>query len=143
MAELQSGLVLSEDETLALEIKAKLVVTSSFLFIRIALEWIRFFTQILGFAKEGYIVVTNKRVSEIYRQRFLWLFHARKTIKNIRPYFIKEVDYTKKGTFAFLFRRYHLYYERSFIRIYAVLSGLNETETQRAANTFYAAISRS
>jgi hypothetical protein len=142
MASLQSGLVLQDGESLRLEIKANLVVTSPFLPLRFVLEVIRHATLILGFRKEGYLVITNKRVSEIYRQRFLWFFYARKTVNNIRLYNIKEVDYTRKGTFAFFFRRFHLYYDRQFTRVYGILTGIGEEATQKAVNTFFTAISQ-
>ncbi|MDR1306140.1 MAG: hypothetical protein LBK74_01020 [Treponema sp.] len=143
MAYLQSGFVLSDDETLALEINADLVITSSILPIRLLLEVLRVFTRILGFKKKGFLVVSNKRVAEIYCQRFLWFFHTRKTVRNVRLYNIREVSYVRKGYFLCFFRHYHLYYDRPFVRVYSILKGRNEEEVRRAANTFFLAINKS
>jgi hypothetical protein len=52
----------------------------------------------------------------------------------------KDAGCVKKGTFAFLFRSYQLYYERFLLRVYVVLRGLDEGEAYRITNAAYRAL---
>ncbi|MDR0601822.1 MAG: hypothetical protein LBG42_05520 [Treponema sp.] len=138
MTPLKSGIDLLENESLTLEINAELYVTSSFIIPRFLFGIIRFFAQILGFRKRGFLVVTNKRIVEVYNQIIFWIINIRKYVNSVPLCKIdKEVDYVKKGTFAFLFRAYQLYYQRSLWRVYAILRGLDEKEVHSVANAIY------
>jgi hypothetical protein len=109
-----------------------------FIIPRFLLGIIRFFAQILGFKRRGFLVVTNKRFVEVYNQIIFWIINIRKYVNSVPLCKIdKEVDYVKKGTFAFLFRAYHLYYQRSWRRVYAILRGLDEKGVHSAVNTIY------
>jgi hypothetical protein len=139
MTSLQSGVTLLDNETLVLEMDAELYVTSSCAFLRFIHGIIRFFAQILGFRKRGFLVVTNKRFVEVYNQIIFWIINIRKYVKSIPLERIEgEVDYVKKGTFAFLFRAYQLYYnKRTNRRVYVILRGLEEQDAHAAANAVY------
>jgi hypothetical protein len=142
MTALQSGVTLLENETLVLEMNAELYVTSSWAILRFIHGIIRFFAQILGFRKQGFLVVTNKRFVEVYNQIIFWIINIRKYVKSIPLERIEgEVDYVKKGTFAFLFRACQLYYnKRENRRVYAILRGLDEQDAHGAANAVYGAL---
>jgi hypothetical protein len=138
MTSLKSGVDLLENETLVLEMDAELYVTSSWVILRFFYGIIRFLAQIFGFKKRGFLVVTNKRFVEVYTQIIFWVITIRKYVKSVPAGHIgKEIDYVKKGTFAFLFRAYQLYYERTRRRVYVILRGLDEREVHSAANTVY------
>jgi hypothetical protein len=141
MTPLKSGIDLLENEALVLEIDAELYVTSPCVILRFLHGIIRFFAQILGFRKRGFLVVTNKRFVEVYDQIIFWIFNIRKYVKSVPLCKIdKEVDYVKKGTFAFLFRAYQLYYTRSWRRVYVILRGLDEREVYSVASSVYKTI---
>jgi hypothetical protein len=139
MTSLQSGVTLLENETLVLEMDAELYITSSCAILRFFHGIIRFFAQILGFKKRGFLVITNKRFVEVYNQIIFWVINIRKYVKSIPLERIEgEVDYVRKGTFAFLFRAYQLYYDkREKRRVYAILRGLDEQDAHAAANAVY------
>ncbi|MDR1106816.1 MAG: hypothetical protein LBL44_10715 [Treponema sp.] len=138
MTPLKSGIDLLENESLTLEIDAELYITSRCAVLRFLQGIIRFFAQILGFRKRGFLVVTNKRVVEIYNQIIFWIINIRKYVNSVPLCKIdKEVDYVKKGTFAFLFRAYQLYYQRSWRRVYVILRGLDEKEVHQVSNAVY------
>jgi hypothetical protein len=141
MSSPKSGIVLSENETLLLEVEAGLYGTSSFLPLGIILEILRLIAQIVGIKKRGYLVVTNKRLVEVYQQFFLWILPGRKKIRYFNLKLLSGIGYNRKGTFAFLFRAWHLFYYRNWLRIYAVLKGLDEGEAQKAATILYNAVS--
>jgi hypothetical protein len=139
MTSLKSGVDLLENETLVLEMDAELYVTSSWLILRFIHGIIRFFAQILGFRKRGFLVVTNNRFVEVYNQIIFWVINIRKYVKSVPfEHIEKEIDYVKKGTFAFLFRAWQLYYnKRTQRRVYVILRGLDEREAHSAANVVY------
>ncbi|MDR2842596.1 MAG: hypothetical protein LBV52_05290 [Spirochaetaceae bacterium] len=143
MSSLKSGVVLPEGETLVLEIESGLVSTSSFLILRFLIGILRFLGQLVGIRTKGFIVLTNKRVIEVYNQFVFWGWKVRKTVKNVPLKYIKEVNYNKKGVFLCFYRAYHLYYERSLQRVYAILKGLSEAELQKAVNLFFTTVLKS
>jgi hypothetical protein len=140
MSSLKSGIVLPENESLLLEVEADLYGTSPFLLFGIALEILRCVAQVFGIKKRGYLVITNKRVVEVYQQFFLWGVQGRKKIRFFRLDRLSAIGYNRKGTFACFCRAWHLFYYRSWLRIYAVLKGRDEGEAQRAAAILFNAV---
>jgi hypothetical protein len=141
MTPLKSGINLLDNETLIAEVDAGLYITSAFVILRFIQGFLRFIGLIFGFRKRGYLVITNKRFVEVYDQIIFWVLKIRKNVRSVPLCAIKkDVGCVKKGTFAFLFRSYQLYYERFWRRVYAVLRGLDEGEAYRITNAAYKAL---
>jgi len=128
----KSGIVLRENETIALEIESRLYITSACVILRFIFGVIRIFLQILGFKKKGFLVISDKRFAEVYTQTIFWFINFGKTIRNVPLKSIKsETGCVWKGTFLFLFRSWQVWYERQGRRVYYILKGLDETEAQK------------
>ena len=102
----------------------------------------KFINLILGNKRKGYIVITNKRVVEVIQFEALWVLNAGKNVKYVLPSSVKEVGYTKEGTFLGCFcQAYSLYYDAFTQRTSVLLSASNEAEAQKIVDAFYRAIS--
>ena len=82
MENLRSGLVLNEGEKLVMELEAELWATSSNFIARIIGTIVRIINLILGNKRQGFIVITDKRVVEILQFKALWVFNVGKNVKN-------------------------------------------------------------
>lgn len=142
MGTLKSGLVLTEGENLVVELEAELWATSSNPFAKLVGQVVKFINLILGNKRKGYIVITNKRVVEVIQFEALWVLNAGKNVKYVLPSSVKEVGYTKEGTFLGCFcQAYSLYYDAFTQRTSVLLSASNEAEAQKIVDAFYRAIS--
>jgi len=141
MATLKSGIALSENEKLVMEIEAELWAISSNPVAQFLGAVQRVFAAILGFKKKGFWVITDKRVVEVSLQMSCWCITSGRRVKYVLPSSVKEIGYTKNATCGCFCPAYYLYYE-SFTQISSVLlKGANEDDALKAANAFYAAIS--
>jgi len=144
MANLKSGISLSEGETLVMELEAELSAVVSNPIIGFILPIIRPVIQLIDMVlchrKKGFLVVTNKRVVEVQDEIICCITIGRQ-VKYVLPSSIKEVGYDKKATFFGLFcPAYHLYYQ-SFTNTKRILmKGASEDDALKAANAFYNAI---
>ena len=142
MANLKSGLILGEDEHLVVELEAELWATSSNPIARLIGAVVKFINLILGNKRQGYVVITDKRVVEIIQYKALWVLNAGKNVKYVLPSSVKEVGYTKEGTcFGCFCQSYNLYYDAFTQRTSVPLSDVDEAGAQKVVDAFYKAIS--
>ncbi len=142
MANLKSGLILGEDEHLVVELEAELWATSSNPIARLIGAVVKFINLILGNKRQGYVVITDKRVVEIIQYKAFWVLNAGKNVKYVLPSSVKEVGYTKEGTcFGCFCQSYNLYYDAFTQRTSVLLSDVDEAGAQKVVDAFYKAIS--
>jgi hypothetical protein len=140
MAILASGVTLAENENLVMEIEAELWATSSNPIARLLGSIKRVISMILGFRKQGFLVITDKRVVEVSTQINCWCITTGRQIKYVMPSSVKEIGYNRAATCGFFCPVYHLYYESFTQRTVVQLKGADENGALKAANAFYAAI---
>ena len=142
MTELKSGLILGEDEHLVVELEAELWATSSNPIAKLIGGIVKFINLIFGNKRQGYVVITDKRVVEIIQFKTLWVLNAGKNVKYVLPSSVKEVGYTKEGTcFGCFCQSYNLYYDAFTQRTSVLLSDVDEAGAQKVVDAFYKAIS--
>ncbi len=143
MANLKSGLILNDDEQLVFELEAELWASSANPIAKLIGTIVKFINLILGNKRQGFIVITNKRVVEVVQYKALWIFNVGKNLKYVLPSSVKEVGYTKEGTFCGCFcQSYNLYYDAFTQRTSVLLSNVDsEAEAQKVVDAFYKAIS--
>jgi hypothetical protein len=102
----------------------------------------RIIALIFGIKKEGYVVITDKRVVEVTRSKFFWVFDSGKVIRYLLPSSIKEVGYTKEGQFCgCLCQSYNLFYESFTQKTSVLLSSVDsEDGAQKVVDAFYAGV---
>ncbi len=134
----KSGFVLDDGEILELAIEAELWAGSSNPIDRFLGACARLWSLLFGTKKEGFIIITNKRVVEISKQKACWVFNTGKEVKTLMPSGIFEVGYTAQGTFCGCFcQAYHLYYEGHTQTTSILLKGANEQDAATMASTLY------
>ena len=142
MEKLKSGIVLTEGENVVVELEAELWAASSNPLAKLVGQVVKFIHLILGNKRKGYVVITNKRVVEVIQFTALWVLNAGKNVKYVLPSSVKEVGYTKEGTFLGCFcQAYSLYYDSFTQRTSVLLSVSEESEAQKVVDAFYRAIS--
>jgi hypothetical protein len=140
MAILASGLTLTEDEKLVMEIEAELWATSSNPIARFFGAISKVLAMIFGFRKKGFLVITDKRVVEVSTQISCWCITTGRQVKYVLPSSVKEIGYDKVATCGCFCPAYHLYYESFTERTAVLLKGADESGALKAVNAFYAAI---
>lgn len=141
MADLKSGLILEDGESLVMEIEAELWATSSNP-IAIALGQIKkFFAKIFGHTRNGYLVITNRRVVEITKEIVCYCVNKGTTVKYLLPSSVKEIGYIRESTCGCLCPAFYLYYEGFTQRTSVMLSGADDKTAQKTVDAFYKAIS--
>ena len=91
---LQSNIPLEKGEEVVFELKVS--------FLR---KWWEFF---LGIKKNGYLVITNKRVAEVYDKFCCCCCSTERVVKYVMPRSVAEVGYKRYG---FCCRRTFIYYQ--------------------------------
>ncbi len=140
MTKLKSGIVLNEGENLVMELEAELWATSSNPIAKFIGAIKRIFALILGIKKEGFVVITDKRVVEVIRGKYFYVFDSGKVIRYLLPSGIKEIGYTKEPTFFCFCPAYQLFYEAYTQRTSVLLSDVDEAGAQRVVDAFYNAL---
>lgn len=142
MDKLKSGVVLNEGEKLVIELEAELWATSQNPIAKLIGEIRKLLALLIGHKRQGYVVITDKRVIEIVQEKMLWIFNAGKNVKYVLPSSVKEVGYTKQGTFLGCFcQAYNLYYDSFTQRTSVLLPVSDEAEAQNVVDAFYKAVS--
>lgn len=142
MDKLKSGLVLNDGEKLVIELEAELWATSQNPIARMIGEIRKLLALIMGHKRQGYIVITDKRVVEIIQMKMFWVLNVGKNVKYVLPSSVKEVGYTKEGTCCGCFcQAYNLYYDAFTQRTSVLLPVDEEKEAQDIVDAFYKAIS--
>jgi hypothetical protein len=139
---LRSGILLADDETLVMEIEAELWAASSNPIARAIGIALKIIAVILGFKKQGFLVITNKRVVEVSTQIACWCITTGRQIKYVLPSSIKEIGYERTATCGCFCPAYYLYYEAFTQRTAILLKGANEADALKAVNAFYTSITR-
>lgn len=140
MAELKSGLVLDEGETLVMEIEAELWASSANPIARFFGKAEKFFAWLFGTKINGFLIITDKRVIEVKNTISCYCFNADRHVKYLLPSSVKEIGYLKEATCGCCCPAYHLYYE-SFTQTTSVLLACdNDDDAQRIVDAFYKAI---
>lgn len=143
MATLKSGIVLDADETLVMELEAELWAKSQNPIAKLIGTAIRFLNLLIGNKRKGFIVITDKRVIEVTQFISCWVLNAGTGVKYVLPSSVKEIGYTKEGSFLGCFcQAYNLYYE-SFTQTTSVLLPVSsEAEAKKVVDSFYNAIKK-
>lgn len=96
--------------------------------------------MICGIKKEGFVVITDRRVVEVIRGKYFYVFDSGKVIRYLLPSGIKEIGYTKEPTFCCFCPAYQLFYEAYTQRTSVLLSDVDESGAQRVVDAFYNAL---
>lgn len=142
MADTKSGVVMSEGESLILELEAELWAESSNPIAQALGTIRRVIAMVLGFRRKGFIVITNKRVVEVYNEISCYVFNTARRVKYLLPSSVKEVGYNKTATCGCFCPSYHLYYDAFTQRTSVLLSATSDAEAQKVVDAFYSAIAR-
>ena len=143
MSNLKSGVQLREGENLVIELEAELWASSQNPIARFFGAIARICALIFGTKKKGFVVITDQRVIEVQQTIACWVFNAGKEIKYVLPSSVKEVGYTKEGTFLGCFcQAYNLYYDSFTQRTSVLLPVSDEAEAQKIVDKFYETISK-
>ena len=140
MTELKSGMLLNEGEDLVIELEAEMWITGSNPIQRLMAYIYKYMAMLFGVKKEGYVVITNKRVVEVVRSKIFFIMDNGKIIRYLMPNSIKEVGYTKEPTFFCFCPVYQLFYDAITQRTSIRLKGMDEAEVQRIVHSFYTAL---
>lgn len=97
--------------------------------------------MILGFRHKGFLVITDKRVVEVYNAISCYVFNTGRRVKYLLPTSVKEVGYTKEATCGCFCPSYHLYYESFTQSTSVLLAATSDAEAQKVVDSFYSAIS--
>ena len=140
--QLKSGLILNEGEKLVIELEAEMWATSQNPIAKLIGQIRKLLALITGSKREGYIVLTDKRVVEIIQAKACWVFNQGKNVKYVLPSSVKEVGYTQEGACCGCFcQAYNLYYDAFTQRTSVLLPVQEEAEAQKIVDAFYKAIS--
>ena len=140
MTELKSGIILNADETLVMELEAELWAASSNPLAKFIGSITKLIAMICGIKKEGYIVITDKRVIEVTKDKFFYFFDSAKVIRYLLPSSIKEIGYTKVPVFFCFCPQYQLFYDAFTQRTSIILSDVDEEGAMRVVAAFYNAL---
>jgi hypothetical protein len=143
MATLKSGLLLTEGETLVMEIEAELWATSSNPIVRFFGGIKKFLAMISGYRKSGYLVVTNKRVVQVAKVITCYCCGGGKDVKYLLPSSLKEVGFKKMATCGCFCPAYYLYFQAFTEYTQVLLKGVDEAGAQKTVDAFYRSIAQS
>lgn len=141
MADLKSGLILEDGESLVMEIEAEFWATSSNPVAMAFGQIKKFFAKIFGYKVNGFLVITNKRVVQVAKEITCYCFNSKTVVKYLLPSSVKEVGYDRKATCGCFCPAFHLYYEGFTERTRVMLAGADERTAQKTVDAFYRAIS--
>ena len=139
---LKSGILLDADENLIMELEAELWATSSNPIVRFFGSIVEFIAALLGFRKKGFLVITDKRVVEVYERIVCYLFTTGRHIKYVLPQSVLEIGYNRSATCCCCCPAFHLYYQAHTQSTSIMLKGENGTEqmAKKIVDAFYGVI---
>lgn len=134
---------LEDGEVIVAQLEAELWAESSNVISRLIGQIWRIISLFLGFRKEGFITITNKRVIETINVQQCWVFNSASITRIVLPSSVKEVGYTKEGTFLGCFcQAYELFYEGHTQRTKVMLKDVySDADAMSIVTKFYQAIS--
>lgn len=138
---LKSGIVLGENENVVMELEAELWATSQNPIAQIIGQIKKLLGLFLGIKREGFVVITDKRVVEVFQTKACWVLNTGKVVTYLMPNSIKECGYTKEGTVCGCFcQGYTFYYEAWTQKRAILLKDADEKEAQSVVDSFYKAL---
>ena len=138
---LKSGIVLGENENVVMELEAELWATSQNPIAQIIGQIKKLIGLLFGIKREGFVVITDKRVVEVFQTKACWVLNTGKVVTYLMPNSIKECGYTKEGTVCGCFcQGYTFYYEAWTQRTSIMLKDADEKEAQGVVESFYKAL---
>ena len=138
---LKSGIVLAENENLVMELEAELWATSQNPIAQIIGQVKKLIGLLFGIKREGFVVITDKRVVEVIQGKACWVLNTGKVVTYLMPSSIKECGYTKEGTVCGCFcQAYTFYYKGWTQRTSIMLKDADEKEAQGVVESFYKAL---
>ncbi len=138
---LKSGIVLGENENVVMELEAELWATSQNPIAQIIGQIKKLLGLFLGIKREGFVVITDKRVVEVFQTKACWVLNTGKVVTYLMPNSIKECGYTKEGTVCGCFcQGYTFYYEAWTQQRAILLKDADEKEAQGVVDSFYKAL---
>ena len=143
MANLKSGIVLSQGENVIAELEAELWAASANPIAKLIGNIQRIVARIFGHKRKGYLVITDKRVIEVVKIIDCYVFNTGSEVKYVLPSSVKEIGYTKASTCGVFCPAYHLYYDSHTQLTSVQLDTNDENEVLRIVDAFYKTISNS
>lgn len=140
MAELKSGVIMMAGETLVAEIEADLWSVSANPLARMIGDIKKFVYGLLGTKRKGFIVITDKRVVEVFDSITCYIFNTGRTVRYLLPQSIKEVAYIKRATCGFFCPAYYLVYEGLTQSTSIMLQDASDASAQKLVDSFYKAL---
>ena len=141
MAQSKSGFTLAEGEQVVMELEAELYAVSANPIAQTLGEIKKIIDLILGNKKKSYILITNKRVVEIYDRIACYVFKVERRICNILPSSILDVGYYRRAAFGFLCPAFYFFYNRhSNLGRVILLKNADEAEAAKITNAFYTSV---
>ena len=138
---LKSGIVLGENENLVMELEAELWATSQNPIAQIIGQVKKLIGLLFGIKREGFVVITDKRVVEVIQTKACWVLNTGKVVTYLMPNSIKECGYAKEGTVCGCFcQAYTFYYEGWTQCTSILLKGAEEKDAQHVVDVFYKAL---
>ena len=140
---MKNNIVLVDGEEISFQIEAKISSGVNNPLMKAFDKATRFiWMYLLGYKKNGFLTVTNKRVIISSQESILWCVESSKLVKTITPQSIKEIGYTMDKSFFCFCPTYVLYYEGLTDNFKVYLPDNNEQEVAEYAVKFYDAIAR-
>jgi len=137
----KSGIKLADGEEIIIELEAELYATSPNPIAQAIGDIKKIFDRLLGNKRKSYLVVTNKRVIEVYDRIACYCFKIGRHVKYVMPNSVKEIGFTRRASCGLFCPVYYLYYDAHTQFTSIQLKGAGEEEATKAANAFYSAIS--
>jgi len=139
MSSLKSGFTLEEGENLVAEIEAELWARSLNPISQFIGAILQAIYMILGFRHKDFLIITNKRVVEVYNRITCYCINSGRDVTFVLPSSVKEIGYGRK-TYDCCFTNFFFYYEALTQRKEVRPKNAKEEEVLRLANAFYNAI---
>jgi len=141
MADLPADFALTEGETVIISTKTEWVLPNFNPIVCIIWAIIKFILMILGVRIQGFLIVTNKRVVEVWEYIVCWCFNARRHTIYVKPSSVKEVSFVKRSILCCCWKIHCLYYgaltgHSALIK----MKGADESTVLKTAEAFYTAI---
>jgi hypothetical protein len=141
MADLPSGFALAEDETLVIKVDAEWMLPIHNPLLCLIWAIIKFIAMILGFRRKGFLIVTNKRVVEVWEYIVCWCINTKRHISYVKPNSVKEIGFEKRSILWCCWTAYCLYYGAlTGHSVLIKMKGADESTALKTAEAFYAAI---
>ena len=137
--ELKSGYKLENDEQLVMEVEANLRETSANPISRLIGELMDLIALILGGSTKAFLVITNKRVALVVKEKRFWVIEKSSYVENIMPQSVSVVGYSKTGTCCcgLFCKKYELFFDSATRSRVMTLYSTDEEAAKAIVDAFY------